>query len=87
MSYETAGASATAQAAMSAIFSLFALCGFAATGHGWLSLNASKSGQNHVSAKTSVVFIVAGILMIYLQQVLNVFGSLTGLNVINLFLT
>ncbi|CAE6794342.1 hypothetical protein R70006_04999 [Paraburkholderia domus] len=86
MAYQTAGASAAQQAAVTAVFEVFALCGFAATGHGWLTLNASKSGQNQVGAKASVVWILSGIGLIYLPQVLNAIAALTGLNVVNLLL-
>jgi hypothetical protein len=86
LSYQTAGASATQQAAVTAIFEVFALLGYYATGHGWLTLNAAKSGTSQATAKTAFVWIIAGVCLIYLTQVLNVLASLTGLNVVNMLL-
>ena len=86
MSYQTGGMSAMQQAAVAAIFQLFALAGYISFGHGWLSLNAAKSGQNQMGMKAPIVFCVAGLLLVYLQQVLNVVGSITHLNFLNFLL-
>ncbi|WP_199031653.1 hypothetical protein [Ralstonia sp. ASV6] len=86
MSYQTAGMSAMQQAAVAAIFQLFALVGYVTFGQGWVSLNATKSGQNQMGVKVPLVFIFSGVLLVYLQQVLNAFAAVTGLNVLNLLL-
>lgn len=86
MSYQTGGLSAAQQAAVAAIFQLFALVGYITFGSGWMALNAAKSGQNQMGMKAPIVYISSGLLLVYLQQFLNAMASVTGLNVMNLLL-
>ncbi|MCA8197371.1 hypothetical protein [Burkholderia vietnamiensis] len=84
MSYQGAGLSATQQAAVQAVFACFVLCGYIAFGRGWMLLNDWKSGRSNGGWGTPVVFIVSGVLLVYLQQVLNFAGDVTGINFVNM---
>lgn len=86
LTYAPGGASALQKAILEAIFNLFAIAGYISFGHGWMSLNAAKSGQNQMTWKAPAVWMVAGVCLIYLPQVLDVMAKLTGLNVMNFLL-
>jgi hypothetical protein len=47
-------------------------------------LNDWKSGRSNGGWGTPVVFIVSGVLLVYLQQVLNFAGDVTGINFVNM---
>lgn len=84
MSYQAAGLSATQQAAVQAVFACFSLVGYISFGHGWMLLDAHTSGRSHGGWKPPIVFIVAGVILVYLQQFLNIEADITGINVVNL---
>lgn len=86
MSYQAAGLSATQQAAVQAVFACFALVGYVAFGHGWMQLDAHKSGRSNSGWKPAGVFIISGTCLVYLQQVLNLAASVTGINFVNMLL-
>ncbi|KVV07468.1 hypothetical protein WK77_16920 [Burkholderia ubonensis] len=86
MAYQTGGMSAVQRAALDGIFKLFALLGVMSFGHGWMELNRHKSGAANVSPRAPLVWIGAGLGLIYLPQVLKVIAWLTGIDVLNLLL-
>jgi len=86
MAYQTAGMSATQQAAVQAVFALFAITGYIAFGHGWMQFDAHTSGRSNSGWKPAAVFIISGTLLVYLQQVLNIVADITGINFINMLL-
>ncbi|ABO60242.1 hypothetical protein LA345_37090 (plasmid) [Burkholderia vietnamiensis] len=86
MAYQTGGMSAVQRAALDGIFKVFAIMGVMSFGHGWVVLNAHKSGTSNVSPRTPLVWIGAGLGLIYLPQVLKVISWATGIDVLNLLL-
>jgi hypothetical protein len=84
MSYQSAGLSATQQAAVQAVFACFALTGYIAFGHGWMLFDAHTSGRSNSGWKAPIVFIISGVLLVYLQQVMNIMGDVTGINFVNM---
>ncbi|WP_241025633.1 hypothetical protein [Burkholderia sp. Tr-20390] len=86
MAYQTGGMSAVQRAALDGIFKLFGLLGVMSFGHGWLELNKHKSGMSNGSVRAPLVWIGAGLGLIYLPQVLKVIAWATGIDVINVLL-
>jgi hypothetical protein len=84
MSYQAAGLSATQQAAVQAVFACFSLVGYISFGHGWMLMDAHTSGRSNGGWKPPIVFIVSGVILVYLQQFLNIEADITGVNVVNM---
>ncbi|TKC90157.1 hypothetical protein FAZ69_08390 [Trinickia terrae] len=84
MGYQAAGLSATQQAAVQAVFACFSLVGYISFGHGWMLLDAHTSGRSQGGWKPPIVFIVSGVILVYMQQFLNIEADITGVNVVDM---
>lgn len=80
MLYQSSGLSSTQQAALKAIFGLFVIAGYVAFIKGWMLIDKHTNGVTRDGAGAGVTFIVSGVLMVYLDVVMQVVSEKTGID-------
>ena len=76
--YQGVGLTDTQRQAVKAIFGLFSITGFIAFYRGWVTLNKHFNGVIKDGAGMGMTFVVGGVLLIYLDVLLDIVGEKAG---------
>ncbi|WP_432262874.1 hypothetical protein [Cupriavidus sp. TMH.W2] len=85
MGFQSSGMTATQQAAITALFGLFAILGFIASGRGWMLLNRFFSGTEKEWAG-AIAYIIGGMLCVYMEESMVFVTRVTGFDFVKIFL-
>lgn len=84
--YQSGGMSANQQAALEAVFSFFMLVGYIAFIRGWFILDQYMNNIISTGVGKAAVHIIFGVLLVYLDQLLQVVADWTGFDFIQTFI-